>query len=128
MEYKTTGKIIVALPEVSGTSRAGNVWKKRNYVLETMDSYPTKIYFEFFGDRADNNPLSVGDVVNLYFDIESHEYNERWYTSIRGLRAEKTGGAAPQPAAVNYAPAAPVMPEADPFNPAAPSATDDLPF
>ena len=31
-----TGKIIVALPEMSGTSKAGNVWKKREYVLETL--------------------------------------------------------------------------------------------
>ena len=26
---EVTGKIIVALPEISGTSKAGNVWKKK---------------------------------------------------------------------------------------------------
>lgn len=130
MELKITGKIIAAMPEQSGTSSRGNAWKKRNYVLETMDSYPTKVCFEFFGDRVDNNPLAIGNVINLYFDIDSHEYNERWYTTIRGLRAEQlqATGAPVQPAAVNYAPATPVVPEADPFNPAAPSPTDDLPF
>lgn len=85
------GKIIVALPEASGTSKAGNQWKKRSYVLETLDNYPTKIAFEFFGERADQYPLSVGDEVKLSFDIDSHEYNGRWFTSIRGWKAEKTG-------------------------------------
>ena len=30
---EVTGKIIVAMPEVGGTSAKGNAWKKREYVL-----------------------------------------------------------------------------------------------
>lgn len=93
------GKIIVALPEITGTSKSGNPWKKREYVLETHDQYPKKVHFDFFGDRADQYPLNVGDEITLSFDIESREYNGRWYTSIRGWKAEKAGaaqGAAPQ--------------------------------
>lgn len=125
---EVTGKIIVALPEVSGTSKAGNQWKKRSYVLETLDNYPTKIAFEFFGERADQYPLSVGDEVKLSFDIDSHEYNGRWFTSIRGWKAEKSqgGASAPAPAApVNDPFAAAAAPQA--FTPAADS-NDDLPF
>ena len=82
------GKIIVALPEVSGTSKAGNAWKKREYVLETVETYPKKVHFDFFGERADQYPLNVGDEIKLSFDIESREYNGRWYTSIRGWKSE----------------------------------------
>ncbi len=57
MEVK--GKIIVALPEVSGTSQTGKAWKKREYVLETQDSFPRKIHFDFFGERADQYPLNL---------------------------------------------------------------------
>ena len=89
MEIK--GKIIVALPEQSGVSKTGNAWKKREYVLETMETYPRKVHFDFFGERADQYPLSVGDVITLSFDIESREYNGRWYTSIRGWKAETAG-------------------------------------
>ena len=32
-----TGKIIQVLPEVGGISKAGNEWKKQEYVLETHD-------------------------------------------------------------------------------------------
>lgn len=86
---EVTGKIIVALPEMSGTSKTGNAWKKREYVLETQDQFPKKVHFDFFGERADQYPLSVGDTIKLSFDIESREYNGRWYTSIRGWKADK---------------------------------------
>ena len=89
MEIK--GKIILALPEMSGTSKAGNAWKKREYVLETQETYPRKVHFDFFGEKADQYPLNVGDVVTLSFDIESREYNGRWYTGIHGWKAEKDG-------------------------------------
>ncbi len=126
---EVTGKIIVALPEVSGTSKAGNQWKKREYVLETLDNYPSKIFFDFFGDRADQYPLAVGDEIKLSFDIESREYNGRWFTSIRGWKAEKTqGAAAPAPAAAPAAdPFAAAAPAPQAFTPAADS-NDDLPF
>ena len=82
------GKIIHVLPLQSGTSQAGNQWKKQEYVLETEDAYPKKVCFDFFGDRVDQFPLAIGDRVRLNFDIESREYQGRWYTSIRGWKAE----------------------------------------
>ena len=50
------------------------------------------MHFDFFGERADQYPLAVGDEVTLSFDIESREYQGRWYTSIRGWKAEKANG------------------------------------
>lgn len=44
-----TGKIIQVLPEVGGVSKAGNEWKKQEYVLETHDQYPKKVCFQIFG-------------------------------------------------------------------------------
>jgi len=124
---EVTGKIIVALPEMSGTSKAGNAWKKREYVLETQETYPRKIHFDFFGERADQFPLNVGDTIKLSFDIESREYNGRWFTSIRGWKSEPVSGAAPAPIAPAAGQAFPEPPAAS-FPTAAPSATDDLPF
>jgi len=118
MEIK--GKIILALPEVTGTSKTGNPWKKREYVLETQETYPKKVHFDFFGERADQYPLSVGDDVNLSFDIESREYNGRWYTSIRGWKVEKTAAGA---TAAAPAPADDYPPIPEPKND-----NDDLPF
>ena len=132
------GKIIVALPEASGTSKAGNPWKKREYVLETQETYPKKVFFDFFGERADQYPLNVGDVIKLSFDIDSREYNGRWFVGIRGWKAEPAVPGAPQqPASYGQAtqmpqgyPAAQSFgtPAAPPAVDIAPSPTDDLPF
>lgn len=93
MEVK--GKIIQKLPLQSGTSKAGNQWSKQVYVLETHDSFPKKVCFDFFGDRVSQYPLEVGDEITLSFDIESREFNGRWYTDIRGWKAEKIDASAP---------------------------------
>ncbi len=132
------GKVILALPELSGTSKAGNPWKKREYVLETMETYPKKVHFDFFGDRADQYPLNVGQEIRLTFDIESREFNGRWYTSIRGLKADPLSQAtAVQPPMQQTG--APIPPATAPGGYSAPGGapaidlsqvqpTDDLPF
>lgn len=87
-----TGKIIHVLPETTGVSKAGKPWKKREYVLETLEGqYPQKILFDFFGERADQYPLTVGQIIKLSFDINSREYNGRWFTNISGWRVEEVG-------------------------------------
>jgi hypothetical protein len=118
------GKVIVFIGERSGQSKAGNPWKTKEYVLETKENYPRKIAFDFFGDKADQYPLNVGDDIRLSFDIESREYNGRWYTSIRGWKAEPLTAAAPAPAQAAAAPGAVPPP---PFVPQADN-TEDLPF
>lgn len=130
MEVK--GKIIQKFELQSGTSKAGNPWKKQNYLLETLDSFPRKIYFDFFGDRADQFPLNVGDLINLSFDIECREYQGRYYTDIRGWKAEKIDEATATDPQAPQAPATGTVP--DPIAPAVTDATfeqssdDDLPF
>lgn len=130
---EVVGKIILALPEVSGVSKAGKPWKKREYVLETQDNYPQKIFFDFFGDKADQYPLNVGQIIKLSFDISSREYNGRWYTSISGWRAEPADAAQTAPAPAQAAAQAPVnnpynAPVIPPAELTAPTPTDDLPF
>lgn len=124
MEIK--GTIIHALPEVSGISKSGNPWKKKEYVLENTDSqYPRKVAFTCFGDNADKVNLKVGDVATIYFDIESREYQGRWYTDIRCWRAdvEQAGAAAAAPVA-DMPPAAGAVPPP----PAMPAGDDEFPF
>lgn len=126
---EVTGKIIHKLDLQSGTSKTGNAWRKQEYVLETQETYPKKVHFDFFGDRIDQYPLNVGDTVKLSFDIESREYQGRWYTSIRGWKADKVDATAPQAAAPGAAPTyqAPAAPAPD-FSMSNDEPTDDLPF
>lgn len=125
MEIK--GKIIQVLPLQEGVSKAGNPWKKQEYVLETYDQYPRKVCFDLFGDKADQYRAEAGDDVVLSFDIESREYNGRWFTSIRGWKLDKV--VADAPAAMAPLADIPPMGGADlpPFGTASGN-NDDLPF
>lgn len=116
----------MALPEQSGVSKAGNNWKKREYVLETIETYPKKVHFVLFGDRADQYPLSVGEQIKLSYDINSREFNGRWYTSIDGWKVEKGGTAAAAQQPYDAMGGMPVPPVVMPDLSA--DATDDLPF
>lgn len=94
------GKVILILPQQTGVGRNGNPWAVQPFVIETIEQYPRKVHIELFGeDRINNNPFAIDDVVNVSFDIESHEFNSRWYTSIRAWKVEKeskpAGGSAP---------------------------------
>lgn len=96
------GKIIQVLPLQGGVSKtSGKEWALQAYVLETNEQYPKKVHFEVFGDdRIKANPCDVDDIVSVDFDIESREFNGRWYTSIRAWRIVKQDAtqAAPQEA------------------------------
>ena len=123
------GKIIQKLPPQSGVSKAGNNWSKQEYVLETQEAYPKKIFFSFFGDRANQYPLNVGDTVRLSFDIDSHEFNGRWFTNINGWKAEKidtTTAQQPATTAPQAVPGGAPMPPMPDFGGG--DAADDLPF
>ena len=138
------GKIIQVLPAQEGVGRNGNPWKVQPYVLETLDQYPRKVHFEVFGeDRIKQNPCDVDQLVTVSFDIESREFNGRWYTSIRAWRIQQgdvtqavpgaapavAPVAAPQPAAAPVAAPAEAAPvNMDPFDASAGEGTSDLPF
>ena len=118
------GKVILDLGERSGTSKAGNPWHTREYVLETVgENFPRKIAFDLFADKADQYPVAVGDQIKLSFDIESREYQGRWFTSIRGWKVEKNVGTAAAAAAP-----APVVGAVPPPPMVEPGNSEDLPF
>ena len=141
---EVVGKIIQVLPEQSGVGKNGNPWKVQPYVLETLDQYPRKVHFEVFGEeRIKQNPCDLDQLVTVSFDIESREFNGRWYTSIRAWRIQQgdTTQAAAQPAAAPVAAptAAPISNQQspisneqavapDPFDASAGDGTSDLPF
>ena len=109
------GKIIQVLPVQEGVGKNGNPWKVQGYVLETQEQYPRKVQFEIFGeDRIKNNPCEIDQIVTVSFDIESREFNGRWYTSIRAWRVQQgdTTAATAQPSA---APAEEQAPVAEPM-------------
>ena len=82
------GKIVEILPEKSGQSANGE-WRKQEYVLETDSNYPKKICFMAWGDKIREFNLKQGDSVEVSVDLESREYNGRWYTDVKAWKVAK---------------------------------------
>lgn len=134
-----TGKIIAVLPPSSGVSkRTGTAWKSQDFVIETQDQYPRKCCFRVFGeDKINNFNIQPGEVLTVSFDIDSHEYNGRWYNDINAWSVNRNAQQQQQQPTV-YAQKVSTAPSMDnaPFPPAteAPAASgesssaDDLPF
>lgn len=136
-----SGIVLNILPLQTGTSKAGNQWQKQDFILETGGQYPRKVCVCLFGDNVDKFPLQVGQSVTASVDIESREFNARWYTDIRAwnivYNGQQQGAPAPAPAPTATAPTAQPAPAtakrqakgATAQAPAgAPAAADDLPF
>ena len=81
------GVIVAVLPIQTGEGKNGT-WKKQTAVLETDGQYPKKVAFDMFGDKIKD--LSVGDKVVAGIDIDSREYNGKWYTNIGAWKVEVT--------------------------------------
>lgn len=138
------GKIIAVLPPKEGvSSRTGNPWMTQDYVLETHDQYPRRCCFNVFGsDKVQLFNIKIGEELRVSFDIDAHEYQGRWFNSIRAWKVERIdpnavqGDAQAAPFA-QPAPAQPAFgnspeasaPEASPFpQQSNEGSEDDLPF
>ena len=110
-----SGKIIAVLPIATGSGKNG-VWKNQDFVLETGDQYPKKVCFNLWGDNIEKFPIDIDDDVTINFDVESREYNGRYYTTVKAWKVEKTVGPSTQGGAEKTMANRPV------------SEADDLPF
>ena len=137
MEFVFEGIVFAILPEQSGTSARGE-WHNQNVVFEmqTSSPYPRKVSVKFFNKRDEVARLVVGAAYKVTFDVESREYQGRWYTDVVGRRIEPKE--ATQVAQAQYseplptaapAPMAAPMPTEEPAMPTQSVAVvDDLPF
>lgn len=116
-----TAKLIHLLPLQKGAGKNGE-WKKQDIVVETDGQYPKKVCISIWGDKIEENKLKVGNTLTIDFDVESREYNGKWYTDVKAWKIELSGsaGAGPSDDFIPYSNETSSMPP--------PSATDDLPF
>ena len=85
-----TAKLHSLLPLQTGTGKNGT-WKKQDIIVETEGTYPKKICISIWGDKIDESKLVVGNNLKIDFDVESREYNGRWYTDCKAWKIELEG-------------------------------------
>ena len=126
MALELTGKLLQKLAVQSGQSAKG-AWSKQEFVLETQENFPRKVCASVWGVDKVSELASIpdGTLIKMSFNVESRQFNERWYTDVRAWRVERAAG---QENIV-----APLGPEPAPFysDPNAlntNSEIDDLPF
>ena len=135
MALELVGKLIKTLPEVTGQSQKGT-WQKQEFVVETMDQFPKKVCVSLWGDKVnDLKQYAPGDMLKLSLNLESREYNDRWYTEARVWRIEAADAEGGAPAAGGQSapaaarPARAAQPASVPFNSAFDEdGSGDLPF
>ena len=83
------GKVVKILPKQGGVSKNG-AWSKCDFVIETMEQYPRKVCISAWGDKSDNleQQCPVGKTVKVAVNIESREFNDKWYTDVRAWRID----------------------------------------
>ncbi len=124
MEFE--GTVFRIMPATSGTSARGE-WQRQEVIFDAQSSsqYPRKICVTFFNKPDEVARLREGAAYTVSIDIESREYNGRWYTDVRAWRIQPKQTEQPAaPAGV------PPMPTSEPAYATAPAAqeVDDLPF
>lgn len=92
-----SGKILQFLPVQTGQGKNGT-WKKQEFILETGDTYPKKVCIAVWGDKIDIGSFKPGETIDVSFDVESREFNGRWYTDVKAWKVtsgkQKEGGKA----------------------------------
>ena len=123
MEFE--GTVVSVLPVVKGTSARGE-WMKQEVIFDQPGEFNRKVCVGFWGDKAQEaGTLRPGEVVAVSANVESREYNGRWFTEVRAWRIVRK--------AAQQAPVSDGLPPLDAFaeEPVASgssSEVDDLPF
>lgn len=133
MEF--VGVLVNKINEREGTN-ANGPWKIGTYLLQTVEMYPKRMAVDV-GDgqmgRIAQWDSMIGKNVTIQFEIDAHEYQGRWFNSLRAWQIKEntpkattaTAQLQPAPQAEQPKPEAPAT--IDPVG-ASEGNADDLPF
>ena len=96
MDLQITGEVTSVLEEQSGEGKNGP-WRKQEFVLDTPGDYPKQVCIVQWGDNIDKFGVQVGETITAHIDIQSREYNGRWYTDVKMWKVERQGAAGAPP-------------------------------
>lgn len=120
MNLEIIGKVAQLGQRATGEGRNG-VWVKQELIIDTDDQYPKKVCLMCWGERADEaKTFHPGEQIKASINIESREYNGKWFTDVKVWKFDKVNGQSPSNPPENPYPAMDTPPVE--------SFEDDLPF
>ncbi len=127
MEFE--GTVVQIFDAAKGTSARGD-WQRQEVLFEIQEGqYPRKVVVTFFNKEQEVKSMSVGGVYTVSINLESREFNGRWYTNANGWRVQSKGAAAPaQAPAAAPMPPMPTSPMSEAPSYSSSEEVDDLPF
>jgi hypothetical protein len=91
MDLQIKGTVKQILEVQSGESKNGP-WKKQDFILETPGKFPRLVCVTQWGDQIDKNNITEGETITAFIDLQSREYNGKWYTDVKAWKVEKGEG------------------------------------
>ena len=123
MEFE--GTVYKIMPVTKGTSARGE-WQRQDVVFDANEgSFTRKICVTFFNKPDEVAKLREGAAYTVSVNIESREYNGRWYTDVRAWRIQPKTTQAPE---IPPMPDMPPIAEEPSYASTPASEVDDLPF
>lgn len=93
------GKVIAILePQRFVSSKNGKEYVTTVFVIETPGQYPKKVAMKVMGeDKFKQMGIVMGGTYNVSFDVESREWQGKWFTECQAWRTQRVDGTQEQP-------------------------------
>lgn len=96
MNLEIKGTISSILPMEQGQGKNGP-WRKQDFILQTGGDYPKQICCTIWGDNIDAFQPRTMESVTVSIDLQSREYNGRWYTDVKAWKITRGEGESGEP-------------------------------
>ena len=98
-------KVVEVLAPQTINKKDGTQTTKGAFIGETFGQYSKKVKFDVMGDKYEQimHPVVTGNSIQVSFDVESREWQGKWYTDLKvwrtvnlqGVQQESQSQAAP---------------------------------
>jgi hypothetical protein len=80
-----SGTVLQVLPVQEGQGKNGP-WRKQDIIVQTQGQFPKNVCVSIWGNKLDGIELKPDMPITCDIEIESREYNGRWFTDVKAWR------------------------------------------
>lgn len=87
-------KVVEVLAPQTINKKDGTQTTKGAFIGETFGQYSKKVKFDVMGDKYEQimQPVVTGNSIQVSFDVESREWQGKWYTDLKVWRTVNLQG------------------------------------